>query len=249
MATQQSPDAAPAPVETKVIELSVFWERPGVPPNATIDMSQPSAQEVAAILLGLEQAYQALASALGYPPHFSKIVGVRNPTLKFDLKGGKEVIEAVEQLLFALPRFVASLFRPRSVIGLADLETNAQRERFKTEAAVAMADAAEADRRRALAELETKRIRQELEMMPLRPDPAAHALLGELVRQIRASDPTRRGGLIGETVLYLAQTQEYQPKSQVALFANPAPREGSPTVAYVASSVGSSPEAGFSPQP
>jgi hypothetical protein len=230
MAAGQPSNQAGAADPTKVIQVSVLWESSQDDPPTLLKV-QPPAEELAGILLGLEQTYQALASALGYPPHFSKIVAVRNPTLTFDLKGGKEIIEAVEQLIFALPGFVASLFRPRAVIGLADLQTTTQAERLKADAAAAKADAADADRRRAEAELETSRIRREMDLMPLRPDPAAHALLAEVVRQVQATDPAKRA-LIGDTFRYLAATHEYQPSSHVLLVtAQPDPTNSvSPTI-------------------
>ncbi|HEY0714033.1 MAG TPA: hypothetical protein VGF45_15235, partial [Polyangia bacterium] len=120
----------------------------------SLEVIAPSAEEIAALFLGIEQAYRLMSLSLGYPPHFVKVVSLRNPELKLSLEGGKDAIDALRELIFALPRFVASLFKPGQAKELARLEAEATKRVLEAKAATGAADAAEAEARRLRAELQ-----------------------------------------------------------------------------------------------
>jgi hypothetical protein len=146
-----------------------------------------------------------------------KVVSVNNPELKLSLEGGKEAIEALRELIFALPRFIASLFKPRAASELADLEADAEKRRLEAKAAAATADKEESEVRRLKAELELLRLRQEIANMPIRADADAHALLWDIVKQMQATDPAKRQAFVADTARYMATTRGLEPTSQIAL--------------------------------
>lgn len=217
VAPRQPQRDVPRPVEPLgTIELSVSWE--GEP---DLTRAAPAAPQVAAILLGLEQTYSSLADAMGYPPHFLRITTLRNPELKLGLEGGKEAIEALRDLIRAIPSFVASLFRPRAALRLAQEENEAQVKRAEAQAAEAGADRAEADVRRLRAEAELAKLRQELAAIPIQVHTETHVVLREIVTILAAAEPAKRALFVGETAQYVMANRGFEPPSRIRLITQP----------------------------
>lgn len=201
------------------LDLSVQWQESGrgTIPSARLTDARPSAQEMAALFLGLEEAYQLLAEAFGYPPHFLSVVAVNNPELKISLEGSREAIDALRELILALPRLVAGLFRPRLAWQLAGIEAEAQKSKLERKVAAARAEAAEAEVKRLSAELESVRLREEISAMPISSLPAGQALLAEIVNSIKNAAPEVRSAFVADTARYLAATRAYEPTGNFAL--------------------------------
>src|SRR5262245_39870744 len=201
-----------------------------------VERATPSAQELAGLFLGLEESYEVLGSVFGYPPHFLKITSVSNPELTINVEGGKDVIEAIRALIFAVPSLIANLFRPRAAIKLAEAENARKVAEENAAAAMANARAAEAkaliaeanvreveartreaESKARQAELEAARARQEMLMMPIQADPEAHAMLRELATALAAAEASKRVPFVGDTMRYVVSTRRYVPSGRVVL--------------------------------
>ena len=210
----------------EVIDIDVVWEA-----DQRVDLVAPPAQKIAGVLLGLEETYRVLATTLGYPPHFLKVKSLRNLDLKLSLEGGKEAIDALRELILAVPRLIASLFRPQVVLKLADQENEAKMKELEAQAASADANRVEAEARRLRAELEKVKLQQELASIPIRAAPEAHAVLREIATTLAAAEPTKRIPFIGQTARYLMASQSYEPSSRIVLV----PRHRGSAASYEAS--------------
>lgn len=210
---------------TQRLDLEILWATesaaPPFSPVSSLAAIRPPAHELASILLGLEEAYRVIAITLGYPPHFLKVVSLNNPELKLSLEGGKEAINALRELILVLPRFIASLFRPRAAWELAETEADKEKKKLEAEAANALADRTEAELRRTRAEIELATLQQQVAPMPILPDLQAHAVLWEMAKQMQRAEPARRHAFIAETAAYVVSTKGYSPASRVTIVPSP----------------------------
>jgi hypothetical protein len=202
--------------------VAVHWDD-----ETQLGAAQPSAVELGALLIGLETAYDALAEAFQYPPHFLRVTTVSNPEFKIGLEGGKEVIDALKQLLYAVPSLIANLFRPKSAWNEAILQEQARAKELEASAAVAdskrleaQAAAAEALARKARADVEAAeyRRRQALaEIVPIASNQVAHAVLAFTTRAMARVAPDHRVAFLGETARYAVVEHSFQPTSRIRL--------------------------------
>ena len=202
---------------TTRLQLAVMWDgEKDDSESLPLNIVAASAQELGGLLLGLEQTYQVLSRALGYPPHFAKITSITNPELKLDLEGGRDVIDAIKGLVLVLPRFIASLFRPRAALALASLEADAQAAELVSRRKVSEAEGTEAELRLAKAELELNQLRSQMSEMPVEPDPEASAFLRDLAHHLRSASPVHRS-FVPETARYLASTRGFRSLARISL--------------------------------
>jgi hypothetical protein len=229
MTPEKSPFPSEAPIDT--LEVMVQWGH-----ERSLDQVRPAAVEIAGLLMGLEETYEVLAGALGYPPHFLKVTSIHNPELKLGLEGGKEVIDALRELLYAVPELIANLFRPKAAWKRSQLEGSVRSTELEARGAaaeagkrVAEADAAEAVARkiRADAEIaELNMLRSEVRAIPIRADAAAHAVLRDIVESVATSDPLCRVPFIADTARYAIAANSYDARSQIILIPIPPSPKG-----------------------
>lgn len=244
MATQDtSSPTYPDEPATGTLEVEVYWEAEG-----RVGVVQPAAIEVAGLLMGLEEAYEALASALGYPPHFLRVTTIRNPELKLGLEGGKEAIEAIRELLYAVPSLVANLFRPKAAWRRAQLEEQVRTKELAARGASADAQKAEAeaDTAQALARklqaetevAELQRLRTEVQAIPVRVDETAHAVLNDIVAAVARGAPDRRVAFLGDTARYIVAARAFDAKAHIYLVPAASPTAADESVPVAQQSTG-----------
>jgi len=214
---------------TDRLEVLVSWNG-----ERQLSLAAPAAIEVAGLLMGLEEAYEAFAAALGYPPHFLKMTSIQNPELKLGLEGGKDIIEAIRALLEAVPSLVANLFRPKAAWNRAQLEAQVRTKELEAKSASAEAqkmnaeaDTAEATARKIRADREVAELRKlttELQAIPIRADETAHAVLNDVVAAVTHAEPSRRLAFIADTARYAVVAHSFDANPRVSLV--PSPRIG-----------------------
>jgi hypothetical protein len=217
-----------APTET--LEVTILWGD-----ERQLGLAEPAAIEIAGLMMGLEDTYEALAGAFGYPPHFLKVTSIHNPELTLSVEGGKDVIEAVRELLYAVPTLIANLFRPKAAWSRARIE-----DRVRTQELEARSAAAEADRltaeavaveelgRKARAEMELAelyRVRAELQSIPIKADEAAHAVLNDVAAALKSAEPSRRLGFVADTARYSVIAHSFEAKGRTSVV----PRSAKPS--------------------
>jgi hypothetical protein len=174
--------------------------------------------------LGLEHTYEALARALGYPPHFLKVKWMHNPELKLGLEGGKDILELLRELLYAVPSLVANLFRPRAAWRRAKLEDQVRIMELEARAAKAAEEktkaevgAAEALAQKMRADAEVERLKAEMQGIPIRADETANAVLSDVVEAITRAEPSHRLAFIGDTARYAVVAHSFTAQERVSL--------------------------------
>jgi hypothetical protein len=213
-ANPQEVPATRSPDGLERLTVHVLWEH-----GPTVGEASPSAQEIGAIALSLETAYEALATATGYPPHFLVVTGVKNSILEFSLEGVGEAITALRGLIEAAPTLLLNLFRPRKFVNRLMLEQEVKELRLKKEKKELEVDIDKTELEHLKTKAELAEYRRMAALNPLEPDAVAHEMLGRIVASVAQKPQSPR--LIRATVQYAMATEGYQPTARAALRVSP----------------------------